>query len=58
MSDAIDNSAQARFVKNIMKKDHPELSEEEIERMWIERSRRGNDPSRDPDDDVCLACGS
>ena len=32
-----DNSPQARFVKNLLRKDHPELNDEQIELLWQRR---------------------
>jgi hypothetical protein len=49
----IDNSPQAKFVKNLIRKDHPELTEEQVEKLWQERRDKAKE-----DDIDCLACGS
>lgn len=49
----IDNSPQAKFVKNLLKKDHPELNEQEIEKLWQDRLK-----AVENDSDGCVACGS
>lgn len=50
-----DDSPQALFVKNILRKENPEKSETEIEAMWQEKVRR---VSEQEGGDDCLACGS
>jgi hypothetical protein len=49
----IDNSPQARFAKNIIKKDFPDLTEEQVEQLWQERLKKMKEQ-----DDGCAACGS
>jgi hypothetical protein len=50
-----DNSPQAKFVKNLLRKDHPELNEEQIESLWQQRLKSLKEAEGD---DACLACGS
>jgi hypothetical protein len=51
----IDNSPQAKFVKNLLRKDHPDYSEAQIEQLWNEKLRKLKETEGE---DACLACGS
>jgi hypothetical protein len=51
-----DDSPQARFVKNQLRKEFPDKTDEEIEAMWQERLRRVIEQEGGQDD--CYVCGS
>jgi hypothetical protein len=43
---------QAKFLINVLKRDHPEFSELQLQELVIEKLRP------DTDEDYCSACGS
>jgi hypothetical protein len=49
-----DNSPQAKFVKEVLKKEKPELSETELEQIWLERLHA---VQRELGEGTCSACG-
>jgi hypothetical protein len=47
------SSPQAKFLKNVYQKDHPELSDAEVDKLVVEKLR-----PEDGDEHFCAACGS
>jgi hypothetical protein len=55
MNKEYDNSPQARFVKEALRKENPELSEEQLEQIW---QKKLESVQRELGEGNCLACGS
>jgi uncharacterized protein YaeQ len=52
-----DNSPTALFVKNWIKANHPNLSDEELELRWLAYLKRSEETLDIDLDDECTICG-